>query len=248
MLGSSASIADPNIVLNTIIADTLAGFADRLEAADDFNSALQLLIQETIKEHKRIIFNGNNYSKEWKEEAAKRGLLNLPSTMDALPHFVRRKNIELFTRHGVFTEEEMYSRYEIMVDNYCKTLNIEARTLNSMIKREILPAVSREEARLANVILHKKTAVKHISCKAEEELLKELSSLSDELYTLCAAFETKRKHAKTIKDFYERGIYYRNEIFTDLEKMRAVIDKMEIIIPSDVWPYPTYYDLLFSVH
>ena len=248
MLGSSASIADPNIVLNTIIADTLAGFADRLEKAEDLNAALQLLIQETIKEHKRIIFNGNNYSKEWEEEADKRGLLNLPSTMDALPYFVRRENIELFTRHGVFTEGEMYSRYEIMVDNYCKTLNIEARTLNSMIKREILPAASREEARLANVILHKRTAIKHITCKAEEELLKELSSLSDELYTLCTAFETKRKHAKTIKDFYERGLYYRDEIFTDLEKMRAVIDKMEIIIPSDVWPYPTYYDLLFSVH
>ncbi len=248
MLGSSASIADPNIVLNTIIADTLAGFADQLEAAEDFNTALQLLIQKTIKEHKRVIFNGNNYSKEWKEEAARRGLLNLPSTMDALPHFVDRKNIELFTRHKVFTEEEMYSRYEIMVDNYCKTLNIEARTLNSMIKREILPAASREEERLATVILCKKEALENISCKAEEELLKELSDLSAELYTLCAAFETKRKHAKTIKDFYERGLYYRNEIFTDLEKMRAVIDKMEIIIPSDVWPYPTYYDLLFSVH
>ncbi len=248
MLGSSASIADPNIVLNTIIADTLAKFADELENTADLNAALQQLIQKTIKNHKRILFNGNNYSAEWEKEAEKRGLLNLRSTMDVLPRFVDQKNIDLFTRHKVFTAEEMFSRYEIMVDNYCKTLNIEARTLNSMIKREILPAASREEERLAQVIILKKKAAKEISCKKEEALLKQLSDLSDALYTNCAAFENKRKHAKTIPDFYERGIYYRTEIFADLEKMRGIIDQMEIIIPSDQWPYPTYYDLLFSVH
>ncbi len=248
MLGSSASIADPNIILNTIIADTLAGFAEELEKAEDLNSALQKLIQQTIKNHKRIIFNGNNYSKEWEQEAERRGLLNLRSTMDVLPYFVHKKNLELFTRHGVFTEGEMFSRYEIMVDNYCKTLNIEARTLNSMIKRDILPAACREEERLANLLIHKKAAMSGLPCKTEEGLLKELSALTDELYTICTEFEFKRKHAKTIKDFYERGLYYRNEIFNDLEKMRAIIDKMEIIIPSDQWPYPTYYDLLFSVH
>ncbi len=248
MLGSSASIADPNIILNTIIADTLAKFADELENATDLNAALQKLIQKTIKDHKRILFNGNNYSAEWEKEAAERGLLNLRSTMDVLPRFVDQKNLNLFTRHKVFTAEEMFSRYEIMVDNYCKTLNIEARTLNSMINREILPAVSREEERLAQAIILKKKAVKGISCKKETALLKKLSELSDALYTACTAFETKRKHAKTIPDFYERGIYYHTEIFTDLEKMRSIIDQMEIIIPSDQWPYPTYYDLLFSVH
>ncbi len=248
MLGSSASIADPNIILNTIIADTLAGFADELEKAEDLNSALQKLIQQTIKDHKRIIFNGNNYSKEWEQEAERRGLLNLRSTMDVLPYFVHDKNIALFTRHKVFTEGEMFSRYEIMVDNYCKTLNIEARTLNSMIKRDILPAACREEERLASLLMHKKAAIKEIPCKTEEGLLKELAALTDELYTTCTEFEFKRKHAKTIEDFYERGLYYRAEIFADLEKMRAIIDKMEIIIPSDQWPYPTYYDLLFSVH
>ncbi len=248
MLGSSASIADPNIILNTIIADTLAGFADELEKAEDLNSALQKLIQQTIKDHKRIIFNGNNYSKEWEQEAERRGLLNLRSTMDVLPYFVHDKNIALFTRHKVFTEGEMFSRYEIMVDNYCKTLNIEARTLNSMIKRDILPAACREEERLASLLMHKKAAMKDIPCQTEEGLLKELAALTDELYTTCTEFEFKRKHAKTIPDFYERGLYYRAEIFADLEKMRAIIDKMEIIIPSDQWPYPTYYDLLFSVH
>ncbi len=248
MLGSSASIADPNIILNTIIADTLMNFADQLEKAEDLNTALQLLIQNTIKEHKRIIFNGNNYAQEWVEEAKERGLLNLQSTMDVLPYFVHQKNIDLFTRHGVFTKGEMHSRYEIMVDNYCKTLNIEARTLNSMIKREILPAVSREEDRLAQTIIHKKKAISGISCTAEKELLKALSGLSHELYTTCAVFEKKRKYAKTIKDFYERGLYYRNEIYTDLEKLRSIIDQMEIMIPSEDWPFPTYYDLLFSVH
>ncbi len=248
MPGSSASIAEPNIILNTIIADTLAQFADILENTEDFNATLQQLIRDTIKEHKRIIFNGDNYSEEWVKEAEKRGLLNLPTTMDVLPHFVDQKNIELFTRHKVFTAEEMHSRYEIMVDNYCKTLNIEARTLNSMIRRDMLPAVSREEDRLAQTVMHKKQAIPGISCAFEEELLQELSDLTLNLYTLCVNFEKKRKYAKTIEPFYERGIYYRDEINTDLEKLRSIIDRIEILIPSENWPFPTYYDLLFSVH
>ncbi len=248
MCGSSASIAEPNIVLNTIIADTLMDFADLLENAEDFNTALQNLIRDTIKQHKRIIFNGDNYSKEWVKEAEKRGLLNLPTTMDVLPLFVEQKNIDLFTRHQVFTAEEMRSRYEIMVDHYCKTLNIEARTLNSMIRREILPAVSREEDRLARTIVDKKKAIPGISCHFEEELLRELSALTEELYTVCVEFEKKRKYAKTIEAFYQRGIYYREEICADLEKLRSIIDQMEIMVPSEDWPFPTYYDLLFSVH
>ncbi len=248
MCGSSASIAEPNIVLNTIIADTLQEFATILEEAEDFNTALQTLIRDTIKAHKRIIFNGDNYSEEWVKEAERRGLLNLPTTMDVLPLFVEQKNIDLFTRHQVFTAEEMRSRYEIMVDHYCKTLNIEARTLNSMIRREILPAVSREEDRLAQLIIHKKNALPHLSRLFEEELLEELSNLTRDLYTACTEFEKKRKYAKTIEPFYERGLYYRKEIFTDLEKLRRIIDQMEIMVPSEDWPFPTYYDLLFSIH
>ena len=248
MLGSSTSIAEANIVLNTIIADTLREFADELEKAEDLNAALQLLIQNTIKTHKRIIFNGNNYSEEWVKEAEKRGLLNLPSTMDVLPYFVKEKNIELFTRHGVFTEGEMYSRYEIMVDNYCKTLNIEARTLNSMIKRDILPAANLAQDRLAKTLVNKKVAMPGLTCKAEEGQLKELSKLTDALYLACGEFEKKRKYAKTIEKFYDRGLYYRDEIHKELEALRTIIDQMEIIIPSDIWPFPTYYDLLFSIH
>ncbi|MBR6793846.1 MAG: glutamine synthetase type III, partial [Clostridia bacterium] len=248
MCGSSASIAEPNIILNTIIADVLQEFAEILESAEDFNATLQKLIRDTIRRHKRIIFNGDNYSEEWVEEAEKRGLLNLATTMDVLPLFVQKKNIDLFTRHKVFTAEEMHSRYEIMVDNYCKTLNIEARTLNSMIRRDILPAVSREADRLAGTIIHKKQAIAGLSCTFEEELLQELSTLTEELYTLCVEFERKRKYAKTIEPFYDRGIYYRDEINTDLEKLRCIIDRMEVVIPAENWPFPTYYDLLFSVH
>ncbi|MBQ3085688.1 MAG: glutamine synthetase III [Clostridia bacterium] len=248
MPGSSASISEPNIVLNTIIADVLQEFADILEQAEDFNTTLQALIRDTIKAHKRIIFNGDNYSEEWVKEAEKRGLLNLPTTMDVLPRFIDPKNVDLFTRHKVFTAEEMHSRYEIMVDHYCKTLNIEARTLNSMIRRDILPAVSREENHLAQTIIHKKQAIPGIACTFEEELLSELSDLTQSLYTLCVEFEKKRKYAKTINPFYERGIYYRDEINADLNKLRSIIDRMEILIPTENWPFPTYYDLLFSVH
>ncbi len=247
MLGSSASIADANIVLNTIIADVLSDFADQLENADDFNTALQALIQNTIKAHKRILFNGNNYSQEWVEEARRRGLLNLATTMDVLPYFVQEENIALFTRHKVFTAEEMRSRYEIMVENYCKTLHIEARVLIDMIKGDILPAVFREEEQLANTLNKKKSAIKGIPCKAEEALLRQLAELADQLHEQCAAFEKIVKASESICDFYEQGIFYKEQIFTNLKNLRAIIDKMETVIPAENWPFPTYYDLLFSI-
>ncbi len=248
MPGASASIADPNIILNTIIADTLAQFADFLENAEDLNEALQQLIQNTIKKHKRIIFNGNNYSSEWVEEAERRGLLNLPTTMDVLPYFVSPENIELFTRHKVFTAEEMRSRYEIMVENYCKTLQIEARTLIDMIKSDILPSVFREEQQLANTLLKKREALSGLPSKAEESLLRQLADLADRLHSGCFHFEKNLQKAQNIKDFYEQGLYYRDHIFTGLQELRGIIDEMETIIPAENWPFPTYYDLLFSVH
>ncbi len=248
MLGSSASIADPNIILNTIIADTLSEFADILENADNFNATLQQLIQDTIKKHKRIIFNGNNYSNEWVEEAESRGLLNLRTTMDVLPYFVHQKNIDLFTRHKVFTAEEMHSRYEIMVENYCKTLHIEALTLIEMIKNDILPAAFREEEQLATTLLQKKNALPGVNCKAEESLLKRLSRLSDQLYTKCNDFEEKLAKAESISAFYDQGLFYKMNIFAGLGELREIIDSMETLISADQWPFPTYYDLLFSVY
>ncbi len=248
MLGSSASIADPNIILNTIIADTLSEFADILEEADNFNAALKQLIQDTIKQHKRIIFNGNNYSKEWVKEAEKRGLLNLRTTMDVLPYFVHQKNIDLFTRHKVFTAEEMHSRYEIMVENYCKTLHIEALTLIDMIKSDILPSVFREENQLATTLLQKKKALPDVPCKAEEKLLRQLATLADQLHSGCLDFERALSAAENIGDFYKQGLFYQSTIFTGLADLRQIIDKMETVIPAENWPFPTYYDLLFSVH
>ena len=248
MPGSSASISEPNIIINTIIADTLAQFADRLENAADFNAELENLIRDTIKQHKRIIFNGDNYSEEWVKEAARRGLLNLPTTMDVLPYFVRPENIELFTRHKVFTAEEMHSRYEIMVENYCKTLHIEGRTLIDMIKSDILPAVFREEEQLADTLAKKKAVLATIPCKAEETLLQRLAVLADELHQGCADFEAKLQQAEAVGSFYEQGIFYKENIFTGLKELRAIIDEMETILPAENWPFPTYYDLLFSIY
>ncbi|MBQ4052236.1 MAG: glutamine synthetase III [Clostridia bacterium] len=248
MLGSSASIADPNIILNTIIADTLAEFADILEGANDFNATLQQLIQDTIKKHKRIIFNGNNYSQDWVKEAQNRGLLNLRTTMDVLPYFVRQENIDLFTRHKVFTAEEMHSRYEIMVENYCKTLHIEALTLIDMIKNDLLPAAFREENQLATTLIQKKKALPKAPCKAEESMLQQLATLTDQLHSGCNEFERALKAAEAISDFYKQGLFYQSTIFTGLHSLRNTIDKMEALIPADIWPYPTYYDLLFSVY
>ena len=206
------------------------------------------MIQDTIKTHKRIIFNGNNYSEEWVKEAKERGLLNLRTTMDVLPYFVHQKNIDLFTRHKVFTAEEMHSRYEIMVEHYCKTLHIEALTLIDMIKSDILPAVFREEHQLASTLLQKKNAVTGISCKAEETLLLQLAELADQLHSQCTEFEGSLKTAESIKDFYEQGVYYKEHIATGLAALRQIIDKMETVIPAENWPFPTYYDLLFSVY
>ncbi|MBQ8894572.1 MAG: glutamine synthetase III [Clostridia bacterium] len=247
MPGSSASIAEPNIIINTIIADTLAQFADILENAEDLNTALQELIRDTIKQHKRIIFNGDNYSEEWVKEAKRRGLLNLPTTMDVLPRFVQPENIALFTRHKVFTAEEMYSRYEIMVENYCKTLHIEARTLIDMINSDILPAVFREEQQLADTLTKKKAAIAGIPCHAEENLLLQLAQLADQLHEDCCRFEDDLKKAEQIEDFYEQGLFYKEKIFTGLAALRRIIDRMETVIPAENWPFPTYYDLLFSV-
>ncbi len=248
MLGSSDSISAPNVILNTIIADVLEQFADELEKAEDFNTALQQLIQRTIKEHKRIIFNGNNYSEEWVREAEKRGLLNLPKTMDALPYFVHPENIRLFTHHKVFTEEEMHSRYEILVENYCKTLHIESCTLIEMINNDILPAVSKAEDQLAKTILHKRQAFADLPYEAEGTLLRRLAVAADALFESNAAFESDLEYAESIKDFYQQGVYYRDHIATAMEALRGIIDSIETDIPHELWPFPTYYDLLFSIH
>lgn len=247
MLGSTVSIACPNIMLNTIIADALSDFADELEKADDFNSTLAELIKKTVKEHKRIIFNGNNYSDEWVEEAKKRGLLNLRSTADALPYYTSDTNVKLFKKHGVFSKTEIYSRYEIQLENYCKQIHIEALTMVDMIKKDILPAACSYMKDLSKEAINKKQLCADICCELEEMLLKKLSTLSSELYKKMAMLESSVEPEKEFKDVLEQAQYYRNKVFQQMEDTRATADEIESMVGKKYWPYPTYGDLLFSV-
>ena len=245
MLGSTVSIACPNFMLNTIIADSLSEFADELEKADDFTSTLNKLIKKTIKEHKRIIFNGNNYSDEWVAEAEKRGLLNLHSTADALPYYISDANVSIFEKHGVLTKTEVYSRYEILLENYYKQINIEALTMLDTIHKDILPAVLSYTSDLSAEAVNKKAL--GIGYELEETLLKKLSGLATELYKETEALQADVDKAVGFADVQEEANYYRNVVFAQMEKTRAVADELELSVGKKYWPFPTYGDLLFSV-
>ncbi len=247
MLGSSISLSGPNVVLNTIVAESLKQFADILEPADDFDHTLESLIKDTIKEHKRILFNGNGYDESWVEEAGKRGLLNLKSTPDALPYFLHKKNVDLFTSHKVFTKEEMESRYEILMENYCKVINIEALTMIEMVKKEILPAVSAFSKDLSDTLLAKKNISEDISCQYENSLIKKLSSLLSCAYDKVSLLEKDTVDAKDMTDITEMGHYYREKVFADMAELRIVIDELETITAKTYWPYPSYGHLLFGI-
>jgi len=247
MLGSTVSIACPNIMLNTIIADALCGFADELEKSDDFNSTLTKLVKKTVKEHKRIIFNGNNYSDEWLQEAEKRGLLNLSSTADALPYYISDENVKLFEKYGVFSKTEIYSRYEIQLENYCKQIHIEALTMVDMIKKDILPAACSYMKDLSKEAINKKQLCADISCELEETLLKKLSTLTSDLYKKTIELDEDVESDKEFKDALEEAKYYRNTVFSHMEDTRKTADEIEKTVGAKYWPYPTYGDLLFSV-
>ena len=246
MLGSNQSISGPNIVLNTIVAEELKQFADELEGAEDFTKALNDLIRKTIKEHKRIIFNGDGYADSWPIEAAKRGLLNYKTTVEALPHFIDKKNIDLFTSHNVFTEKEMISRTEILLETYSKTINIEALTLNEMVKKQILPALSTYTADLAAALAAKTAVVDGIDVTMEESELKELSAAQGKLYALSGKLDKELAEVPE-GDALKTATYYRDVIFAEMQGMRDVIDAAEEKVSSDVWPVPTYSDLIFRV-
>ena len=246
MLGSNQSISGPNIVLNTIVAEELKQFADELEGAEDFTKALNDLIRKTIKEHKRIIFNGDGYADSWPIEAAKRGLLNYKTTVEALPHFIDKKNIDLFTSHNVFTEKEMISRTEILLETYSKTINIEALTLNDMVKKQILPAISTYTADLAAALAAKTAVVDGIDVTMEESELKELSAAQGKLYALSGKLDKELAEVPE-GDALKTATYYRDVIFAEMQGMRDVIDAAEEKVSSDVWPVPTYSDLIFRV-
>ena len=245
MLGSSASIADCNTVLNTAVAESLRVFADELEAAMDFESALHNLIRKTIGEHDRIIFNGNGYGEEWIREAESRGLINLKTTPDCLPYLLKEKNVALFAQHKVFSETELRSRCEIMQENYCKTVHIEALTAIEMARRDILPAVSRTAADLAAASLTKSEI--GLDGTYETETAKEISSLTARMYRDVKALEDAVLVPATITDMEARSLYYKDTVLPLMQAIREAGDRLETITPADAWPFPTYGEMLFGV-
>ena len=247
MLGSAASISDCNTVLNTAVAEALKQFADELENADNFETALHELIKRTITAHKRIIFNGNGYDDAWLKEAETRGLLNLRSTPDAMPSFIKEKNIKLFTEHKVFTEREMHSRYEILLESYCKLTNIEALTMVEMAKKEILPAVSEYSQVLADTILAKKSVCKTLDCTYETEALNEISALTAKAYASVKALENALEETKKLDDVTALAVWYKDEVLTKMSELRVAADRLEGLVSAEYWPMPTYGDLLFEI-
>ena len=245
MLGSSQSIASPNTVLNTIMADELGQFADILEQAQDFKSALQTLLHDTFKAHQRIIFNGNGYDDSWAEEARRRGLSNHRDTVDSMPAYVDPKNINLFTRHDVFSEVEMRARYGIHLENYCKITAIEANTLLSMIRRNIFPAVSRYTSDLARAVQRKKAL--YLDCSAETDLLQQLTNLNNELYTTAQSMAQALENAPASEGGLASARYYRDVVYTLEYKASHLVNELEANTSAEYWPYPTYADILFSV-
>ncbi len=247
MLGSSASISDANVMINTIVADAFCEFADILEKSTDFENDVKLLIRDTISNHKRIIFNGDGYSKSWEEEAKKRGLLNLTNTAVSLPYLSNKANIELFSRNGVFNETEVKCREEIRLENYCKTVHIEALTLSQMIKRDIIPAISAYTGSLCECICSKHNASADIDCSVEETLAKSLSSKNAELLRLTSELDGAVKKAKTITDVCECALFYHDTLLALMKQIRDISDKCELEVKREYWPYPTYDDLLFKI-
>lgn len=241
MLGSSQSVAGPNIALNTIMAEELQQFADELEKAADFDAALQQLVCRVFTEHQRIIFDGNGYSDAWKREAQFRGLSNYPSTADCLPSYISKKNIDLVTKHGIFTEEEFRARYEIHLEAYIKILNIEALTSIDMIRHQILPAAMRYCGDLSQNIVNKKAI--GASCKAETGLVSRLSAACDSLYEKCERLSYNLQHVPAGNE--EAAKYYRQTIVADMNTARREADLLESLTDKRYWPYPTYSDLLF---
>ncbi len=245
MPGSSHSIADANTVINTIVAESLRTFADELETAEDLKAASFKLLRRTIREHKRILYSGNNYSEEWVKEAEKRGLSNHPTTVDALPSLIAPKNVELLTRHGIYTQRELQSRYEISLESYAKLVRIEANTMLEMTRKEIFPAVLEYEKLLSDTINSKKTANSNISTP-EADLLLRISVKMDELYSSCTSLKEAITTASGITNSLELAQYCRDSILSIMDSVRSAADELEELTAKEFWPFPTYEDLLFN--
>lgn len=247
MLGSSASISETNVVLNTIVADVFKDFADKLENSDDFENDVLELIRTTFTEHKRIIFNGDGYSKSWEEEAAKRGLLNLRSAVDAIPYMRKQENIELFERHGIYNCTEINCRADIALENYSKTLHIEALTLLEMIKRDVIPSISTYEAVLCDTVSKKRAVSSSVACDVEVENIEKLSGFNEHLSRLVKDLELAVEKSQSSSDLLERAKLYCNEVLFIMDNIRNIADEAETIVARSYWPYHTYGEILFGV-
>ena len=248
MLGSAISVAGPNVVLNTAVAEALRQFYEELKDTpeDQMETAIHELLKRSILKHKKVIFNGNGYTDEWLEEAKKRGLYNLKSTPDALPAFIAKKNIDLFTSHHIFTDTEIYSRYEILLENYSKTLHIEAKTLRDMVECQFLPALMKYTDQLIASIKGKQ-CIATLPCKAETSLLTRLSAAYDDLYTMIEKLHEDTLAAEKMEDPLETAKFYHETILPAMDEIRKVADEAETILPDELLPYPAYEQLLFSV-
>ena len=247
MLGSTANIACPNTILNTIVAESLDYISDYIEGKDDLDKALNEVLKKILKEHKAIIFNGNNYAPEWVEEAESRGLLNLKSSAEALPHYTDEKNIKLFEKHGVYTKLELESRKEILLEKYCQTINIEALTMLEMVKKDIIPAICNYSKDLTEGALAKKNLSSDIDVSLETSLVSKISSLSACLSKKTAELDKVLLDAKDIEDSEELAKFYHDTVLSQMNEVRAIADELETIVGKGYWPFPTYTDLLFSV-
>ena len=248
MLGSSNSIACANIMLNSAVAESLEIYADRLEKADDFETALHEMIKKTIKDHKRIIFNGNGYDDEWiKEATEKRGLMNLRTTPDAIPHLLDKKNVDMLTHHKVFSETELKSRCEITLENYCKTVTIEANTMSEIARREILPAIEEYTAFLAKTAKNKKAVDESVPCTYETDVIKKLSGLASQIYVGLDELDKAVIKLSDAADVEEEGYMIRDELLPKMNEVRVACDEAEVITAEKFWPFPTYGDLIFGV-
>lgn len=247
MVGSTFSISGPNIVLNTAVAEALCGFADRLEKAPNFHGELAALVQEVIRAHKRIIFNGNNYSDEWLLEAERRGLSNLKTTVDALPAFITPASVALFKKHHVFSDTEVHSRYEILMEGYCKTLHIEALTMADITKKEIIPACLSYQNELSEVLQRKKMCGEY-DCSMEEKLLAKIARLSGSMMKKLEALEAALIDSKQACGSLATARFYRDKIFHGMSELRFTVDELETLVARKYWPLPTYAEILHSVH
>ena len=247
MLGSTFSIACTNIILNTIVAEALKEFADELEGKDNFETALDELIKRTLKEHMRIVFNGNNYSDEWVEEAERRGLLNLKTTVDALQYYIKDKNIKLFVDNKIYTEVEMHARYEILLEEYSKVINIEALTTVDMTRKQIIPAVTKFMKDLSDTIISKKAVGLANSCDMEKGTLTQVSGFANKLYEEVEKLSTLLTKVDNYTDALENATFYKSQIIPAMNAVRSAADSLEVLVGKEYWPFPTYSDLIYRI-